>query len=80
MAYAFRREACWWYRDDMVIIWKATIIIHNMIIENKQGDPNLNQDYLFEGSPVMEPMPRVPLTFTRFSKLTNLSIEKTVTN
>ncbi|CAM6106316.1 unnamed protein product [Calypogeia fissa] len=40
-----------WSLSTMETIWKAAIIMHNMIIEDEEDEDDLNHDYLFENQP-----------------------------
>lgn len=42
----------WWKVDELITIWKAVVILHNMIIKDEEGKPDLNEDYLFENTDV----------------------------
>lgn len=58
----------WWKVDELITIWKAVVILHNMIIKDEEGKPDLNEDYLFENTDVqVHVTPWPPLTFTRLT-------------
>ena len=40
-----RGPSRFWSKDDMTIIMKACIILHNMIIEDERDDTSLEQEY-----------------------------------
>ncbi|CAM6116693.1 unnamed protein product [Calypogeia fissa] len=69
-----------WSLSTMETVWKAAIIMHNMIIEDEEDEDDLNHDYLFENQPqfVNRP-PQQPLTFARLSttmeEITNEGIQ-----
>jgi hypothetical protein len=50
--YMVRQPSRWWSKDLMLMIWKAAILLRDMILEDEAEDPTLNQDYLQEDAPV----------------------------
>ncbi|CAM6089268.1 unnamed protein product [Calypogeia fissa] len=71
----------WWDIDTIVIVWEATIIMHNMIVEDQEDDPELD-NYLFdeENSIHVNHTPRAPLTFARLSTVVEHIKDRTLTS
>lgn len=45
-----RNPSKWWSRDQMILVWKAAVILHNMIVEDEEDDDALDHEFLFEAS------------------------------